>query len=193
MNDVWAWLIANQVELLATATGALSVWLTVRQNPWCWPVGLVNAVTYTYVFFEIKLYADTGLQIVYFFLGIYGWYHWLWPSKTTTELPVTRLTRPEWAVALAMIALFTLFWGTLFSHTDAAYPWLDSLTVGMSLAAQWMITQKKLENWILWIIADIIMVPMYASKGIWLTSGLYILFLVLAVAGWREWRRVCVA
>jgi nicotinamide mononucleotide transporter len=180
----------SPTELAGAVFGLLAVWLTVRQSVWCWPTGLVNVTLYAFVFFEAKLYADVGLQVVYFVLCAVGWWRWLTPGAEREELPVTRLGRREGFVLLALGMLCATAMGTLLAtRTDAALPFWDSTTVVMSLVAQWLVTRKVLENWHLWIAADVLMVGIYCAKELDVTTGLYVIFTLLAVQGLREWRR----
>jgi nicotinamide mononucleotide transporter len=180
----------SPLELFAAVVGALSVWLSVRQNIWSWPTAIVNVVLYAIVFFEAKLYADMGLQVVYAVLSIYGWYEWLHGGEGHTELRVTR-TGPALGALLTGIALAgAVLLGTLLQRaTDAALPFMDSFLSSSSLVAQWMMTRKKLENWLVWILVDVLYVGMFVFKGLYLTAGLYAVFLALAVKGYLDWRR----
>ena len=180
----------SPLELFAAIVGAISVWLSVRQNILSWPTAIVNVVLYAIVFYQAKLYADMGLQVVYAALSIYGWYEWLYGGEGRTELHVT-LTSPRLATLLALIALSgAALLGTLLRHTtDAALPYMDSFLSSTSLVAQWMMTRKKLENWLVWIFVDVLYVGMFIFKGLYLTAGLYAVFLVLAVRGYVDWRR----
>jgi nicotinamide mononucleotide transporter len=180
----------SRLELFAAIVGAISVWLSVRQNILSWPTAIVNVVLYALVFYQAKLYADMGLQVVYAALSIYGWYEWLYGGEGRTTLHVTR-TSPRLAALLALIALSgSAVLGTLLRHaTDAALPYMDSFLSSTSLVAQWMMTRKKLENWLVWIAVDVLYVGMFLFKGLYLTAGLYAVFLVLAVRGYVDWRR----
>ncbi len=180
----------NALELLAALTGAGSVWLSVRQNIWSWPLAIVNVLLYAVVFYEAKLYADMGLQVVYAVLSIYGWYQWLYGGENRTTLRVSR-TRARQAVILAVIgAVGASTIGTLLHRgTDASLPFLDSSLSSASLVAQWMMTRKLLENWLVWIAVDIVYIGMFAYKSLYITAVLYAVFLVLATRGWIEWRR----
>jgi nicotinamide mononucleotide transporter len=180
----------NWLEPVAVATGIVSVYLSVKQKIWSWPTALVNVALYFVVFREQKLYADMGLQVIYFALSLYGWYEWLYGGENRTELKVSRAT-PGMAVTLAAIAVVGVaVLGTLFARfTDAALPYVDSATATTSLVAQWMMTRKVLENWVVWIAVDVVYVGMFIYKHLYLTSGLYAGFLVLAVMGHVQWRR----
>ncbi|MEO8193558.1 MAG: nicotinamide riboside transporter PnuC, partial [Gemmatimonadales bacterium] len=139
----------NPLEIVAAVFGVVSVFLSVRQNIWSWPTAIVNVGLYIVVFYESKLYADTGLQVVYVVLNAYGWYHWLYGGKNRTELPVTRTSGRLGLLLMAIAAASTALIGAfLSSRTDAALPWVDAATTSTSLVAQWMMTRKLLENWI---------------------------------------------
>ena len=178
------------LELLAAVTGALSVWLSVRQNIWSWPTAIVNVVLYAIVFRGAKLYADMGLQVVYAVLSVYGWYQWRYGGQGRTWLRVTRTT-PRLAAGLAVVAAVAsaILGALLHRATDAALPYLDSALSSTSLVAQWMMTRKLLENWLVWIAVDVLYVGMFLFKELYLTAGLYAVFLGLAVRGWLDWRR----
>jgi len=180
----------DPLETAGVVTGVLGVWLTVRQKLWCWPVSLVNVSLYAIIFFRARLYADVGLQAVFFVLCALGWWRWLHPGLAREELPVSRITAREGATLAALGLVAALGMGHFFAtHTDAALPYWDSTTVAMSLVAQWLLTRKILENWQLWIVADVMMVGIYLAKGLTPTAGLYALYTLLAVQGLREWRR----
>ena len=180
----------SALELLAAVIGAISVWLSVRQNILSWPTAIVNVVLYALVFYEARLYADMGLQVVYAILSIYGWYEWLYGGAGRTELRVTR-TRPRLGALLALIAAIGsgVLGVILHRATDAALPFMDSFLSSTSLVAQWMMTKKLLENWLVWISVDVLYVGMFIFKGLYLTAGLYAVFLGLAVKGYIDWRR----
>jgi nicotinamide mononucleotide transporter len=180
----------STLEWIAAIAGAISVYLSARENIWSWPTAIVNVGLYILVFRRSGLYSDMGLQVVYLVLSIYGWYEWLYGGKNRSELRVSRATAREWTIAVP-IAL--VFWLALARYTSTisgvALPYLDSGLTTISLVAQWMMTRKILENWVLWIVADIAYVPMYIYKQLPVTGALYALFLVLAVIGLRSWRR----
>jgi len=178
------------LEWVAAIAGAISVYLSARENIWSWPTAIVNVGLYIIVFRRTGLYSDMGLQVVYLALSIYGWYEWLYGGKNRSMLRVSRATAREWLIA-APVAL--IFWLALARYTatlpGVALPYLDSGLTTLSLVAQWMMTRKILENWMLWIVADIAYVPMYLYKGLPVTAALYALFLALAALGLRSWWR----
>lgn len=178
------------IEAFAAAFGAISVYLGTRQNILSWPTALVNVALSAVVFLEARLYADMGLQVIYFLLSAYGWYEWKFGGANRTVLRVSRATPRTWVVLTVINAVAWIALGIYLSrHTDAALPWLDALLSTTSLCAQWLMTRKVLENWAVWIALDIVYVPTFISRGLYAMAGLYAIFLVLAVLGWREWKR----
>jgi len=178
------------VEWAYAITGAISVYLSTRQNIWSWPTAIVNVSLGAFVFFKSGLYSDMGLQVVYLTLSIYGWYQWLHGGANRMPLRVSRAGGRVWFFCALAAALF---WSALAAYTSGlpgvSLPFLDSGLTTVSLVAQWMMTRKILENWVLWILADIAYVPMYIYKELYVTAGLYTVFLVLAVMGFVQWRR----
>ena len=177
------------IEYAAAAFGIASVYLSARQKVWNWPLGIINVALYTIVFYDAKLYADTGLQVVYIVLAAYGWWHWLHGGANRSELLVSRVSARE-AMLLAMAFLAgTAALSTLLSRTtDASLPLTDSALTAASLVAQYMMTRKYVECWLVWIVADVAYVAMFIYKKLWPTAGLYLVFCVLAVVGWQQWR-----
>ena len=178
------------IEIVAAVFGVVSVFLSVRQNIWSWPTAIVNVGLYILVFFQAKLYADTGLQVVYVVLNAYGWYHWLYGGKNRTELPVSRTSARLGALLVGIGLAGTALIGTLLARTtDASLPYLDSMTTSTSLVAQWMMTRKLLENWLVWVAVDVVYIGMYIYKSLYVTAVLYFVFLVLSAMGYVQWKR----
>jgi nicotinamide mononucleotide transporter len=190
LDQLVALAVEKRWEVLAVVTGIISVYLSTRENIWSWPTALVNVALYFVVFFETKLYADMGLQVVYFALSLYGWYEWLYGGENRTELHVSRTSRAL-GVRLVVIAVVSVaLLGTILARfTDAALPYVDSATASTSLVAQWMMTRKILENWAVWAVVDVVYVGMFIFKRLYLTAGLYAVFLVLAIMGYVQWKR----
>ncbi|MBV6520058.1 MAG: Nicotinamide riboside transporter PnuC [Gemmatimonadaceae bacterium] len=181
------------LEIAAVTFGLISVYLSTRENIWSWPTAIVNVGLYALLFFREKLYADMGLQVIYLLLSIYGWYEWLYGGENRTELHVSRLTRRTGTTLLLIASAASLTLGfVLHRTTDASLPWLDAALSAFSLAAQWMMTRKILENWLLWIVLDVVYVGMLVLlKGLYLTGFQYAVFLALAVSGHLQWSRSC--
>lgn len=177
-------------ELLGFATGAVNVWLVVRQNILNWPIGIANVILLGLVFLDGGLYADAGLQVVYVALQLYGWWVWLYGGDGRDRLPVRRTRGAEWAALIAAGAAGTalLTWA-LSAWTDSTVPFWDALTTALSLMATYGQSRKLLESWWLWIAADLVYIPLYFAKDLKLTSALYLVFLALCVSGLLAWRR----
>ena len=183
-------LSAFALEWLAAALSAVSVYLSAREKIWSWPLAIVSVCMYAYIFVKAGLYSDAGLQIFFCVISIYGWYEWLRGGANHTPIKVSRASRRVWLTAAAFGVVFWIVLGTVTSRLQGvSLPFLDAGLTTVSVIAQVMMTRKILENWILWIIADVVYVPMYAYKRLYPTAGLYAVFLVLAVLGFIAWRR----
>jgi nicotinamide mononucleotide transporter len=189
-NVAEAWHAMSLVELLAVITGAVNVWLAARQSIWTWPVGLVSVALYVFIFYEAHLYADMGLNVFYVLTSLYGWYYWLYGGEGHSEKHVVHVGRRELLTLTLAGILFSLFLGYFldnFTNDDLSYT--DSATTAISLIGYWMMAKKQLENWIVWLVVDVIYVGVYMYKGLYLTSFLYFVFLVLCVVGYRDWKK----
>lgn len=180
----------NPVEWTAVVFGIVSVYLSVRENVWSWPTAIVNVSLYVYIFLHARLYADMGLQVFYICISFYGWWNWLYGGENHSELHVSRLRR-EMAILLAVGGVLgAAALGTLLDRTtNADFPYIDSTLTVASLIAQYLMTRKVLENWAIWVVADVAYVGMYISKNLYPTAFLYAVFLVLAAMGWVQWKR----
>ncbi len=177
-------------ELVAVVLTLVAVYLTTRQNIWCWPLGMVSVTLYALVFHLAKLYADMGLQGLYFALAVYGWWAWLHGGEDQGELEVSLASSRARVVLAAIGVLAGITLGqTLDRFTDASLPFMDSILTSFSIIAQWMQTRKLLEAWLVWLAVDVFYVGMFLYKGLYPTAGLYAIFLYLAVLGFVEWRR----
>jgi nicotinamide mononucleotide transporter len=176
-------------EVLGFVTGLVNVGLLVRRNILNWPVGILNVLLLMLVFWSAGLYADAGLQLVYVVLGCYGWWAWLHGGAHRTPLVVRGTTRAEWlALGAAGVLLTAGMWLFLDHLTGSTVPLADAVTTALSLLATYGQTRKLVESWWLWIAADLIYIPLYAYKDLWLTAILYVVFLLLCVVGLRAWR-----
>ncbi|BCJ30810.1 nicotinamide riboside transporter PnuC [Actinocatenispora sera] len=175
-------------EAFGFVTGALCVWLVARQHIANWPIGIANNVFFVVLFAGSGLYADAGLQIVYIALAGYGWWQWVYGTGRRVELPVTRTTRVEWCwLAGCGLAGTAGLWLLLSRLTDSTVPVGDAVTTVLSLLATYGQSRKRWESWLFWIAADLVYIPLYAYKQLWLTALLYVLFLALCLFGLRGW------
>lgn len=192
LSDIYQFIASNMtpIEIWATIFGVISVYLTVKENIWCWPTGLVMVTLYIFIFHDAKLYSDMILQIIYVFMQIYGWYYWVYGDKSKDKLPVTVLKPKVFIIWAISIVIGTAIWGyVMATYTDASFPFADGFITVASLVAQWFLSKKYLQSWWLWIVVDVIAIGVYGMKALYLTSGLYILFLGLAISGLIQWRK----
>lgn len=181
---------ATWLEASAFVTGAGCVWLVVRENVWNFPIGLVNVATFSVIFFHARLYADAALQIVYFALGVAGWYLWLHGGEHRKALSIQRASGREQWLSLAFVAACTLLLWRLLREVGGSASFFDALTTSGSLASQWLLNKKRVENWLGWILVDVLYVPLYLSRGLHLTALLYAVFLAMATTGYLRWRAI---
>lgn len=177
-------------ELIGLIFGLISVYLSMRNSAWCWPIGMVSLLAFAIVFFNSKLYIDMLLQIFFFVTSIQGWYYWRNGGAGRSELPITLLThRQITALAIGLVAAVALVGWLFASTTDAHLPFWDAAASGTSVLAQLLLIRRKLETWYLWIVVNILSVGIYFYKQLYLTTGLYLIFLFLAIGGLLAWRR----
>jgi nicotinamide mononucleotide transporter len=181
---------STTLEIVATMTGLLSVWLTARENIWAWPTGLVNVGCFFFMFEEAKLYADMTLQLFFFVLSIYGWIVWLTKREGAKIRPTRRITSRLALVMAVAFVVVTAGWGyVLKTYTDASIPYVDALIATLSLVAQYLLSSKVLENWLCWIAVDVMSIAMYAYKDLYTVAFLYVIFLGIATSGYISWKR----
>ncbi len=174
----------------------MSVYLSARQRLASWPTAIVNVLLSAVVYHRARLYSDAGLQLVYFALSVYGWYEWKYGGADRTELPVARTPRARAPLLVALgaagavaLGVLTTRYTDVLQHNRPWVPWTDAALTAASLVAQWMMTRKLVENWLVWIAVDVVYVPLLAYKGLYAFAALYAVFLGLAVKGWVDWRR----
>jgi nicotinamide mononucleotide transporter len=178
-------------EVLGFGSGALCVWLVARRHISNWPIGIANNLFFVLLFTQAGLYADAGLQVIFITLAGYGWWTWAHGGGPGPQaLPVRRTARTEWRLLLAAGVVATPALTLLLSRlTDSTVPFWDALTTALSLLATYGQCRKRLESWWLWIAADLVYIPLYAYKDLYLTSLLYVGFLALCLVGLRDWTR----
>lgn len=176
-------------EMLGFITGGACVWLLTKQNIWNWPIGIANAVFFLILFWHARLFADSLLQVFYLVTGFIGWYWWLHGGKRKDELPVQRTGIKKGLIILLIGIISTVLMHKYLVSVKDSAPFWDSITTVGSLLAQAMLTRKMIENWHLWMAVDVIYVGLYASRHLYLTSVLYIIFFAMCVSGLVDWRR----
>lgn len=196
--DLWQ-LFAHNIaqssipELIAVFFGLLSVYYSMKVNILVFPTGIISVLIYVAITFQVGLYADMFINAVYFVMSVYGWYKWLRPSAGHKQLPVTFSSRKLNLIALATTVFsFAVMQYVLRHHTDSTVPYVDAFTTAIFITGMWLMALKKVENWIYWIIGDIVSVPLYFHKELIFTSFQFFVFLILAVMGLMRWRKEAV-
>lgn len=180
------------IEIFGAVTGILYVILEVKQNRWLWPLGIVTSAAYVYIFFSGKFYADMGLQLYYVLISIYGWYFWSRGGikDGKEELPVVSIARLQ---VLLLFITFAISWALIYfvldRFTDSGVPLGDSFTTALAIVATWMLTRKIIEQWFLWMVANVVSVGLYIYKGLYPTVILYLVYAGMSVYGYIEWKR----
>ncbi|HEX9162490.1 MAG TPA: nicotinamide riboside transporter PnuC [Thermoanaerobaculia bacterium] len=179
----------SPLEIAAVVFTLVNVWLAIKENMWTWPTGIASVILYAVVFYQSRLYANAGLQVIYFVLSIHGWYEWLHGGANKSELHVRRTTRRQWigCIIAGVVLTAALMW--LLKVVSGSAPFSDAVTTAFSIVGQWMLNEKLLENWLIWLAVDIIYVPLFAFSHRNLSALLYALFCVLCVKGIIDWKR----
>jgi nicotinamide mononucleotide transporter len=179
------------IEVVGFVTGALCVWAVTRQFTWNWPVGIANNAAFLILFVGAGLYADAVLQVIFAAVAAYGWFLWSRRSSSGNADGIVEVRRARvgeryggLAAAVLLTALAALL---LHAATDSTVPLPDAFVLAGSLVATWGQARKIIEQWWVWIVVDLVSIPLYASKGLWLTAVLYTGFLALCVDGLRRW------
>ena len=178
------------LEIIATITGILCVYLQTREKILAWPFGLISVTILVYIFYQKLLYSDVILHIIYIALNIYGWWFWATQSGHQSTAAVRRISKVNllyWAMA---ILLGAMVWGSLMNKlTDADLAYLDAFTTVGSLCAQFLLARKILENWLIWIVVDIVAINVYLYKGLFFVAFMFFVFLLLCIKGYLDWSR----
>ena len=177
-------------EWLIFSTALLYVILAAIENVWCWLFGIISSALSIYLCFTGKLFLESGLQVFYVIIGIYGWYQWLYGSKEKSEL---RIISFSFLKTLYLVLIGCLLWVPFgfVAHRYSAQvmPYLDAFITAFSIVATWMTAKKIIENWLFWIIIDALAILLYAYRGFYLIALLYIIYTILAFVGYIQWRK----
>ena len=180
------------LELVAFVLAVAMVVFNIRVNPLGWPLAIASSLLYFALFWNSRLYGDAGLQIFFVVIAVWGWWQWVRGTLPDgTALPVRRLpTHLRWRLLAALALAWPATGWFLKTYTDTDVPWWDAFPTAASVIGQWLLGRKYVENWLAWIVVNIVSVGLFAYKGLWLTVLLYTLFIGMSVAGWRAWQRV---
>lgn len=187
------WIPYALTETLGFVTGAACVYLVVREHIWNFPLGIANNVAFFILFYGSRLYGDAWLQVVYLGLAVHGWRCWLHGGEDRSPRKIGRAPRRLLLTLTMLVALGTAGMTVGLRAAGGSAPVLDAFTTVLSLAAQWLLNRKSIENWYVWITADVLYIYLYVSRGLHLTAVLYAVFLGLCIAGLVAWRRTLTA
>ncbi len=186
------WVFQNYIEILGAIIALIYLYFSVNKLIWLWPFGMLSSLIYTWVFFHSRLYADMSLQVYYFLVSIYGWYYWSKKGlkNDKSELPIARLRPGLFYSLLFLIFILTVSSGYfLKNYADSSLPYWDAFTTSASIVATWMLARKILENWLFWIIIDMVSMFMYVYKELYATAGLFLIYSVIAYFGYLKWKK----
>lgn len=182
------------LQIVGVVLGLLYLWLEYKANIWLWVVGLIMPVVHGALYFHSGLYADFSMQLYYIAAGVYGLIVWSRGAKTGGEKRELKISSTPLAVWVAMAGVYTLLHGAIYlflvEFTDSTVPFWDSLTTALCIVAYWMLSRKYVEQWLVWLVVDVITVGLYLYKDIPLTAGLYTLYSALAIVGYLRWRKM---
>ena len=178
------------LEIFATIFGLLSVWFSMRENILVFPTGIINTSIYVYILFFAGLYGDMSINAYYFAMSIYGWYKWSQKTDDTHYIPIRNSTKREKVYSLVLlISSFVIISFILENYTSSTVPYIDAFTTSIFFVGMWLMAKKVIDNWIYWIIGNIITIPLYIYKGLTITSFQYLIFTILAIAGYFAWKK----
>lgn len=191
INTIAHQLLQNSLlELVAVVFAVAYLVLAVKENSLCWYAAGISTLIFLFIFWDVKLYMESGLQIYYLAMAFYGWYQWRGAQTETVSLRVSKWRAKQHVVALALIATLTFVSGSLLnSGTDANLPYLDSFTTWASVVTTFMVARKILENWFYWLVIDSVSIYLYLDRELYFTSLLFAIYIVIIFFGWFAWNR----
>ncbi|KAA6344323.1 Nicotinamide riboside transporter PnuC [termite gut metagenome] len=181
----------NYLELTGTLIGLLYLWLEYKASIYLWAAGILMPAIYIFVYYEAGLYADTGINVYYLLAALYGWALWKRGNGKTEGLPITHTpVRVLFPVSLVFMVSFSFIAWLLINYTDSNVPWTDSLITALSIVGMWMLAKKYVEQWLVWMVVDVVCCGLYVYKDLYFTSGLYGFYAVISVFGYFKWKRM---
>ena len=180
------------LELIAVGFGIISVWFAKKNNILVYPTGLVSTLIFVYILLEFQLYGDLIINIYYSIMSFLGWYLWSRTKNGTDEYPISMMTKKDFFISLLIFVITLLFVVFVYVFFDKFIDWtayVDALTTGLFFVGMWLMAKRKVENWILWIVADVISIPLYFHKGLTFSSLQFSIFTILAILGYLEWKK----
>ncbi len=186
------YLIDNWIEITGSILSLVYLFLSVRQNIWLWIFGFASSALYIAVFFQSKFYADMSLQVYYLVVSVYGFLHWTLKKQASggNDLPVVSVNGKQvMMLSLAAVAIWAIYYFVLSNFTDSDVAFPDSITTALSIVATWMLARKILEHWLIWIFVDAFSALLYLYKELYFTTGLFVVYTIMAIIGYLRWRK----
>lgn len=182
------------LQIVGVVLGLIYLWLEYKANIWLWVVGVIMPVVHGTLYFKSGLYADCSMQVYYILAGIYGLLAWSYGAKRKGKKQALEISRTPLAVWVAIVGVYALLHAAIYlvltNFTDSSVPFWDSFTTALCIIAYWMLSRKYVEQWLVWLVVDVVTVGLYFYKDIPLTALLYALYSALAVAGYLRWRKM---
>ncbi len=183
----------NPIDWFAMVTGMLGVYLSIKEKVFAWPLFILCYAAYVYISFRGNYFAFGGMNIIFVVVAGYGWFKWAKPRNTRdgSEIQISHLApKHRWLVATFICTGTVVLGGLLASTGEARLPYYDAFATSCALSAQWMLSRKHIENWILWMLADTVYLCFFFNDQIWPSAILFTVFIFLAIKGWREWKAI---
>ena len=181
------------LEIIGVLFGLISVWYAKKNSIWVYPTGIISTVIYVYLLLKWTLLGDMIINAYYFFMSAYGWYFWSKKQENVNVNPITSTQPKEYKIVVWLFIASFLFIFCIYQVFDKWKDWtayVDTFTTAIFFVGMWLMARRKIENWIFWIIGDFISIPLYFIKGLTLTSIQYIIFIVIAIYGYRSWKKI---
>jgi nicotinamide mononucleotide transporter len=181
------------LELVAIFFGLWSVWCAKKDHIWVFPTGLVSTFIYAYLLWKWDLLGDSMINGYYFIMSIYDWYHWTRKKGDVVEFPISVITNKEKIIAFIIFVLtlvFVIIVYLYFGKFTSWFSYVDTFLTGIFFVGMWLMAKRKIENWIFWIVGDLISIPLYFAKGYTFTSLQFLVFTIVAVYGYLEWKKI---
>lgn len=200
MSHIFNWLFAQYqgipthlivLEFIGVFFGFLSVWYSKKENILVYPTGIISTAIFVYILLVYELLGDMLINAYYFTMSIYGWYYWTRKDANNNEVTVTKTTKKEQKYTVIIFMLTLIFVAIIYLANNKFNSWtayVDTVTTAIFFVGMWLMAKKKLENWVYWIIGDVISVPLYLYKGLVFTSLQYLIFTVIAIYGYKAWK-----
>lgn len=188
----------DYLEIIGTLVGLVYLWLEYKASIYLWIAGMLMPAIYIVVYFNAGLYADFGINIYYLIAAVYGWFFWMWGKRKKSnnqevgeDLPIVHTPLKCYLpLTLVFIGSFIAIAWILIRFTDSNVPWLDSFTTALSIVGMWMLARKYLEQWLAWILVDLVCCGLYIYKDLYFTSFLYGLYSIIAIFGYFKWKKM---